>query len=81
MNLIEHIYVPSHEILSNEESQQIIETYNTRKRDMPKMLTNDPIARYYNMQPGQICRIIRPSETSGFVSYYRLVIKGNITAD
>ena len=81
MNLIEHIYVPLHEILSNEESLQIIETYNTRKRDMPKMLTNEPIARYYNMQPGQICRIIRPSETSGFVSYYRLVIKGNITAD
>jgi len=81
MNLIEHIYVPLHEILSNEESLQIIETYNTRKRDMPKILTNDPVARYYNMQPGQICRILRPSETSGFVPYYRLVIKGNITAD
>jgi DNA-directed RNA polymerase subunit H (RpoH/RPB5) len=81
MNLIEHTYVPLHEILSNEESQQIIESYNTRKRDMPKILTNDPIARYYNMQPGQICRILRPSETSGFVPYYRLVIKGNITAD
>jgi DNA-directed RNA polymerase subunit H (RpoH/RPB5) len=81
MNLIEHTYVPLHEILSNEESQQIIESYNTRKRDMPKILTNDPIARYYNMQPGQICRILRPSETSGYVPYYRLVIKGNITSD
>jgi len=81
MNLIEHTYIPLHEILSNEESQQIIESYNTRKRDMPKILTNDPIARYYNMQPGQICRILRPSETSGYVPYYRLVIKGNITSD
>jgi DNA-directed RNA polymerase subunit H (RpoH/RPB5) len=81
INLVEHIYVPKHEILSNDESSQIIEAYNTRKRDMPKILTNDSIARYYNMQVGQICRILRPSETSGFVPYYRLVIKGNITAD
>jgi DNA-directed RNA polymerase subunit H (RpoH/RPB5) len=79
MNLIEHLYVPVHEILSNEESLLIIESYNTRKRDMPKILTNDPVARYYNMQPGQICRILRPSETSGYVPYYRLVIKGSIT--
>ena len=81
INLIDHIYVPRHEILSNDESQQIIEAYNTRKRDMPKILTNDPISRYYNMQPGQICRILRPSETSGYVPYYRLVIKGNLIAE
>ena len=58
INIIEHISVPKHEVLSNEEAESLIEAYNTRKRDMPKIFTTDPIARYYNMQAGQICRIL-----------------------
>lgn len=81
INLIEHISVPKHEILSDEETELLIEAYNTRKRDMPKILTTDPAARYYNMQAGQICRILRPSETAGIVPFYRLVIKGSISSD
>ena len=81
MNIIDHVYVPKHELLSNEEAEQVMESYNARKRDMPKILTNDPIARYYNMEAGQICRIIRPSETAGFTPYYRLVIKGSFASD
>lgn len=81
INMIEHIAVPKHEILTDDEANYIIESYNTRKRDMPKILNTDAAARYYNMQPGQICRILRPSETSGLVPYYRLVTKGSIASD
>lgn len=81
INIIEHISVPKHEVLSNEEAESLIEAYNTRKRDMPKIFTTDPIARYYNMQAGQICRILRPSETAGLVPFYRLVIKGHVSSD
>lgn len=81
INIIEHVYIPKHEILSDDEGILIIDSYNTRKRDMPKIFNTDPVARYYNMQPGQICRILRASETSGFVPFYRLVIKGHISSE
>ena len=81
INLPDHISVPHHELLTDEEAEQVNESYNARKRDMPKIFTSDPMARYYNMKVGQICRILRPSETSGLVPFYRLVIKGHISTD
>lgn len=75
INLVDHILVPQHILLSEEESLEILQEYDARKRDMPKILDTDAVARYYNMPIGRICRIIRPSETSGDTPYYRLVVK------
>ncbi len=77
INIVEHVLLPTHEMLSPDEIQMFYEKYNCKKRNMPKMLSTDPVARYYNMKPGDICRIIRPSEKSGFIASYRLVIKGS----
>lgn len=74
INLIDHDLVPEHEILSKEECDELLENYNAKKRNLPKILKTDPVARYYNMKPGDICKIIRPSEQSGFVAFYRLVV-------
>lgn len=76
INIVDHDLVPKHEILTKEEAETFYEKYNCKKRNMPKILTSDPVARYYNMKIGDICRIIRPSETSGYTVTYRLVIKG-----
>jgi len=76
INIVDHILVPKHEVLTEEEQNNFFKDYNCTKKNMPKILSTDPIARYYNMQPGQICRIIRPSETSGYTTCYRLVVKG-----
>jgi len=78
INIIDHILVPQHILLSNDEAKYVLEKYNAKKKDMPKIYSTDPIARYYDMKPGNICRIIRPSETAGFSPSYRLVIKGSI---
>jgi len=75
MNLSEHVLIPKHELLSDEEAEKVINEYDLKKKEFPKILWNDPMARYYNMQVGQICRIIRPSETAGLGFTYRLVIK------
>ena len=72
-NKVDHILVPKHILLSEEESNEVISAYNARKKDMPKILKTDPIARYYNMPVGRVCKIIRNSETSGECPFYRLV--------
>ncbi len=72
-NKVDHILVPKHVLLNEEESNEVIAAYNARKKDMPKILKTDPIARYYNMPVGRVCKIIRNSEMSGECPYYRLV--------
>ncbi len=76
MNIIDHHLVPRHELLEASEVKTFYEKFNCKKRNMPKILTSDPIVRYYNMNIGDICRITRPSENSGYSVTYRLVVKG-----
>lgn len=73
INLVDYIMVPKHEVLTDEEAEKVIEEYKIKKVDLPKILLNDPVAKYYNMKLKQICRITRPSETAGYGFYYRIV--------
>ena len=78
INLIEHELVPEHRILSSEEAEEFLEKYNCKKRNLPRMLLSDPVAEYYNAKIGDIFRIIRPNEASGYAPAYRIVVKGSI---
>ena len=78
INLIDYVLVPKHEVLSKEEVENFYKEFNCKKRNMPKILYSEPVARYYNVKPGDIMRILRPSYTSGYSPAYRLVVKGEI---
>lgn len=78
INIIDNDIIPIHELLTEEEQQTFLVDYNCKKKNMPKILNTDPVARYYNMKPGNICRILRPSEKAGLCPTYRLVIKGSL---
>lgn len=78
INIIDHEIVPKHILLSQEDRDMVLNKYNVKKKEMPKIYNSDPIARYYNMQPGDICKIIRPSTRCGQYPTYRLVIKASI---
>lgn len=71
---IAHISVPKHELLNEEDTNLILQEYMVRKIEMPRIFVTDPIAKYYNAPVGRIFRIIRSSETSGVIIYYRLVV-------
>ena len=75
INIVDHILVPKHIVLNAEESKSVMESYCARKRDMNLIKSNDPVAKYYNMKPGEIVKIIRPSIMTCETFAYRLVIK------
>ena len=78
INLRDHVLVPKHTILTEEQTKNFYKEFNTKKKGMPRILTGDPVARYYNMKPNDIVRILRPSGASGVAPFYRLVVKGEM---
>ena len=53
--------------------RKFIETYKITSAEIPKMLTSDPVARYYNAKSGDIFRIVGISETQKDRISYRIV--------
>ena len=71
-NITKHNFVPKHELLDNDTANNIITKYNLTSRfHLPHILKKDPIAMYYGMKNGDICKITRKSETAGVYISYR----------
>lgn len=73
INITKHSFVPKHVLLNDEELKKLLNTYQCTKSQLPRIDKKDPVACYYGMKPGDVCRIERPSETTGTYYYYRLV--------
>jgi DNA-directed RNA polymerase subunit H (RpoH/RPB5) len=72
-NILDHQYVPMHEILSAEETKKIVLQYNITNYDqLPNISRYDPVAQAIGIRPGQICKITRSSKTSIISYYYRV---------
>ncbi|AYV76939.1 MAG: DNA-directed RNA polymerase subunit 5 [Barrevirus sp.] len=76
INLIDSTLVPRYEVLDPNSSdyKTFCELYQCKKRNIPKLPILDPMAKYYGLKRGDIVRVIRPSDTSGYSSYYRIVV-------
>jgi DNA-directed RNA polymerase subunit H (RpoH/RPB5) len=79
INIVDHVLVPKHIVLSKDETDAVLEAYRAKKRDMLLIKTTDAVAKYYNMKPGEIVKIIRPSVMTVEAPAYRLVIKSRDT--
>ena len=78
VNIVDNNLVPKHIILSDEEANDILKEYKINKENLPRILSGDRIAKYYNVKPGQIVKIIRPSITAGNEIVYRICVNGKI---
>ena len=72
-NITHHEIVPRHILLNQEEVDMILKQYQTTRAQLPKLLTTDPVAKYYGMKAGDVCKIIRQSPMTGESYYYRIV--------
>ena len=51
-----------------------METYNVTEEQIPKILSTDPVVKYYGMKIGQLCKIIRINKYTGDDISYRIVV-------
>ena len=74
-NILDHILVPFHRVLSTDESIKIKNRYNViNDSQLPDISRFDPVAQAIGIRPGEICEIIRPSKTAISEPYYRICI-------
>ena len=77
MCILEHDLQPEFQLLTEEEIEVFMDEYQLTKKQLSKMKSIDPIARYFNAKGGNICRILRASTSSGIGIHYRMVIDSN----
>jgi DNA-directed RNA polymerase subunit H (RpoH/RPB5) len=77
-DISKHHLVPKHILLTKEDAAKFMEEYKLKKKDMGRIYVDDPMARYLYAQKDDIIQIIRETITSGYSTYYRLVVPGSI---
>ena len=73
MNLVDHMYIPKHILLTDNEKEIFYKEYNVSNEQMQKISIFDPVSRYYNAKKNDVFRIIRSSDITGTTFSYRLV--------
>ena len=72
-NILNNSAVPKHEILSDDEIQEIFENVDFDISQLPKIAKDDPVSLAIGAEEGQVLKITRKSETAGIFVTYRLV--------
>lgn len=74
-NVLNHVNVPLHVILPEDEVKDLLKRYNIVREQLPKIRNNDPACRVIDAKPGQVVKVTRRSPTAGVAVAYRLVIE------
>jgi DNA-directed RNA polymerase subunit H len=75
-NVLEHILVPPHRVLSSDEKIAIMKKYNIMKdEEFPDLQRFEPVAKAIGIRPGEVCEILRPSKTAVSAPYYRICVQ------
>ena len=75
-NITKHILVPKHEVIrDSSEINDLVSKHNLKnKLQFPLILKTDPMAKYLNVQSGELVKITRISPSSGEIIIYRCCI-------
>ena len=70
----EHILVPAHVKLSQEEKKKVLEKYNILLQQLPSIKSTDPAILNIKTEKNDVIKVIRKSPTSGEHIFYRRVV-------
>ena len=73
-NILDHKHVPYHKYLDNEESEFILNENKIKRNNLPKILRNDPVAKFLGLKKNDIVQITRPSISGGKYKSFRVCI-------
>ena len=76
LNIAKHELVSKHVILNEKEKEELLKKYNITLRQLPRILSSDPIIKSLEGKVGDVVKIIRDSSTAGESVYFRVVMKG-----
>tara|TARA_Y100001935_G_scaffold242644_1_gene233269 strand:+ start:545 stop:1165 length:621 start_codon:yes stop_codon:yes gene_type:complete len=72
-NILNHILVPKHRVLNDEETNIFKQRYNiSDNSQIPDISRFSPVAQVIGIRPGQICEITRNSKTAINTLFYRV---------
>jgi len=74
-DLFKHLLVPVHQILSEEEKQEVLTNYRVQPYQLPQIGSSDPAVKAIGAKPSDVLRIIRKSPTAGEHTAYRYVVE------
>jgi len=61
--------------MKEEEVKKLLERYGITKKQLPKILTTDPVVKALGAKVGDVIEIERKSPVAGVTKYYRVVVK------
>ena len=73
-DITQHELTPEYKILTEEEKQNVLDTYHITEDKMDYLVFTDPLANFYGVRIGQVVEAKELSETNGFNIYYKLCI-------
>ncbi|MBE6489588.1 MAG: DNA-directed RNA polymerase subunit H [Methanobrevibacter sp.] len=73
IDIQEHMLVPKHEIMTEEEISEEFSDVDYNFKDLPKIRADDPVVEEIGAEPGNVLRITRESQTAGVFVTYRIV--------
>jgi len=72
-NVLDHMMVPPHRVLNDEEKAEIQKKYNiTQDSQLPDISRFSTVAQLIGLRPGQYCEIFRSSKTAIRTRFYRI---------
>lgn len=69
-----HIYVSKHTKATEKEIEELFKRYKISKRQLPKIYRNDPAIKEFDIEKGDIIKVIRKSPTNNKFVVYRVVV-------
>ena len=73
INITNHQLQPTFTLLTEKEKQELLQKYNIKIQNLPKMSIQDPICKYYKYPKHSIVKIIRKNKESISTEFYRYI--------